>query len=217
MPRTWPWLWMSPGDVTAVHGAVISEAQLGPVAVMANGVPPLMGLHSADRGDRDPAMVGVGVGHHPLGPVEQHQAGTPFRPDQPRPPPADAGGISAINGSIRIAGVGPPEAPADFERLSAYGQLAGEVDVPGLRLLGVQVPAARRLRDGSPLGGLCALSRGTDNGAARQGGYRQPRCYVSGSRCLVVTLPGAPGPWPGRLPGCVRRLSVSGTASVPAT
>ena len=132
-------------------------------------------------------------------------------------PTADAGGISAINGSIRIAGVGPPEAPADFERLSAYGQLAGEVDVPGLRLLGVQVPAARRLRDGSPLGGLCALSRGTDNGAARQGGYRQPRCYVSGSRCLVVTLPGAPGPWPGRLPGCVRRLSVSGTASVPAT
>jgi hypothetical protein len=45
-----------------------------------------MGLNSADRGDTNPAMVGVGVGHHPLGPVEQHQAGTPFGLDQPLPP-----------------------------------------------------------------------------------------------------------------------------------
>ena len=38
-------------DVTAVHGAVIGQAQFGPAALMANCVPPLMGLHSADRGD----------------------------------------------------------------------------------------------------------------------------------------------------------------------
>jgi hypothetical protein len=73
-------------DVTAVHRALIRQAQLGPAAVMANCVPPLMGLHSANRSDRHPAMVGVGVGHHPLGPVEQHHARTPFGLDQPLPP-----------------------------------------------------------------------------------------------------------------------------------
>ena len=73
-------------DVTAVHGVLIRKAQFGPAALMANCVPPLMGLHSADRSDRNPAMVGVGVGHHPLWPVEQHQAGTPFGLDQPLAP-----------------------------------------------------------------------------------------------------------------------------------
>ena len=81
---------MSPGggqcrDVTTVHSAVIGKAQFGPAALMADCVPPLMGLHSSDRGDSDPAMVGVGVGHHPLGPVEQHQARTPVGLDQPLP------------------------------------------------------------------------------------------------------------------------------------
>jgi hypothetical protein len=64
---------------------------------MADCVPSLVGLHSADRGDRNPALVGVGVGHHPLGPVEQHEARTPFGLDQPLPP-AHSEGIPAISG-----------------------------------------------------------------------------------------------------------------------
>ena len=72
--------------VTAVHGALICKAQFGTAAFMADPVPSLMGLHSADRGDRNPALVGVGVGHHPLGPVEQYQPGTAFGLDQPLPP-----------------------------------------------------------------------------------------------------------------------------------
>src|SRR5438309_383352 len=49
------------GDITAVHGALIGKAQVGPAALVANRIPPLMGLHAADRSDGDPAMVGVGV------------------------------------------------------------------------------------------------------------------------------------------------------------
>jgi hypothetical protein len=73
-------------DVAAVHGAVIGQVQFGPAVVVADGVPALVGLHAADGGDRDPAVVGVGVGHHSLGPVEQYQAGTPVGLDEPRPP-----------------------------------------------------------------------------------------------------------------------------------
>jgi hypothetical protein len=36
-------------DVTAVHGAVVGKAEFGAAVVMANCVPPLMGLHSANR------------------------------------------------------------------------------------------------------------------------------------------------------------------------
>jgi hypothetical protein len=71
--------------VAAVHGAVIDEAQFRPAVLMAKGVPPLMGFHSMDRRDRNPAVVGVGVGHHPLWPVEQHHAGTSFWLDEPLP------------------------------------------------------------------------------------------------------------------------------------
>src|SRR4029077_10370173 len=42
------------GDVPAVHGALIGKAQFRPPALMANRIPPLMGLHAADRSDRDP-------------------------------------------------------------------------------------------------------------------------------------------------------------------
>jgi hypothetical protein len=73
-------------DVTAAHGTVIDQAQFGATAFMTNRVPPLMGLNSADRGDRHPAMVGVGIGHHPLWPVEQYQAGTLLGLDQPCTP-----------------------------------------------------------------------------------------------------------------------------------
>ena len=59
-------------DVTPVHGAVIGEAQFGLATLMANCVPPLMGLDAADRSDRHPAMVGVGAGHHSLWAVEQY-------------------------------------------------------------------------------------------------------------------------------------------------
>ena len=59
-------------DVTAVHSAVIGKAQFGPAAFMANCIPPLMGLYAADRSDRHPAVVGVGIGHHPLWAVEQY-------------------------------------------------------------------------------------------------------------------------------------------------
>ena len=38
-------------------GALIREAQLGPAAGMADRIPPLVGLHPADRGDPDPAIV----------------------------------------------------------------------------------------------------------------------------------------------------------------
>jgi hypothetical protein len=72
-------------DVAAGHGAVIFKAQLGPAVLMADRVPPLMSLYTPDRSDRDPAMVGVGVSHYPLRPVEQHQTGTPFGLDQPLP------------------------------------------------------------------------------------------------------------------------------------
>lgn len=43
----------------------------------ADGSPP------RDRGYANPAVMGMGVGHHALRPVERHQPGTPFRPDQP--------------------------------------------------------------------------------------------------------------------------------------
>jgi hypothetical protein len=73
-------------DVTAGHGAVIFKVQLGPAVLMADRVPSLMSLYTPDRSDPDPAMVGVGVSHYPLWPMEQYQAGTPFRLDQPLPP-----------------------------------------------------------------------------------------------------------------------------------
>ena len=72
-------------DVTAVHGTVIGQAQGRLPGLIANRLPPLVGLHPANWGDPNPAMVGVGVGHHPVWPVEQHQAGTPFGLDEPRP------------------------------------------------------------------------------------------------------------------------------------
>ncbi len=52
--------------VTAVKGALLRKVHLGPAALMADRVPPLMGLHPADWSDTDPAAVGVGVGHDPL-------------------------------------------------------------------------------------------------------------------------------------------------------
>jgi len=73
-------------DVTAGHGALICKAQVRPSTLMANCGPPLMRLHAAHRSDCNPAMMGVGVGHHPLRPVEQHQAGTSFGLDQPPAP-----------------------------------------------------------------------------------------------------------------------------------
>ncbi len=91
-------------DVTAVHGAVIGQVHFGPAAVMADCVPPLMGLHSADRGDPDPAMVGVGAGHHPRWPVEQHQAGTPFGLDQPLPPGRLGGHLRDQRSEVLLVG-----------------------------------------------------------------------------------------------------------------
>ena len=77
--------WGQCRDVTAAHGAVIGQPEFGLAAVMANCVPPLVGLDAADRSDRNPAMVGVGVSHHSFWPVEQHQPGTAVGLDQPRP------------------------------------------------------------------------------------------------------------------------------------
>ena len=70
-------------DVALDKGALVREAQLGLAAVMADRVPPLMGLHLADRGDAHPAAVGVGVAHHCLRTVDEHQPGTSSGPDQP--------------------------------------------------------------------------------------------------------------------------------------
>ena len=72
--------------ITAAQGVLVGKAQLGLAIFMADRMPALMRLYPADRGERDPAMVGVGVGHHPLGPVEQHQTGTSFGLDQPPAP-----------------------------------------------------------------------------------------------------------------------------------
>jgi hypothetical protein len=125
-------------DVTAVHGAVIGKAQSGPAALMANCVPPLMGLHSADRSDRHPAMVGVGVGHHPLRPVKQHQARTPFGLDQPLPP-------GLLSGHLR---------DQRTEKLLVSGQLHQEPahlvhieDVAGTQLIQLSQEVAERARD----------------------------------------------------------------------
>ena len=64
-------------------GTLVREAQLGPAASMADRIPPLMGLHPADRGDAHPATVRMGVAHHSFRTVDKHQPGTSFRPDQP--------------------------------------------------------------------------------------------------------------------------------------
>jgi len=91
-------------DVTGVHGVLICQTQYSPATLIANCVPPLMGLHSADRGDPNPAMVGVGVGHHPLWPVEHHQAGTPFGLDQPLPSGRPGGQLRDQRTEILLVG-----------------------------------------------------------------------------------------------------------------
>ena len=63
--------------------ARLNELRPGGAPGMADRVPMLVRLHPPDRGDRDPAPVGVGVGHHPIGPVDQDQARAPFRLGQP--------------------------------------------------------------------------------------------------------------------------------------
>ena len=64
-------------DVTAAQGAVIREAQFGPATLMANCVPPLMGLHPADRGDAHPAMAGACpcARHGPIVPTQSPGTG----------------------------------------------------------------------------------------------------------------------------------------------
>src|SRR6266851_1685442 len=47
--------------ITAPQDAFVRQAQLRPAALVGNRVPSLMSLHPADRGDPDPATVGVGV------------------------------------------------------------------------------------------------------------------------------------------------------------
>src|SRR6185437_887446 len=84
-------------DVTAVHGPVVGQAQFGPAVLMADCVPPLMGLHPADGGDRDPAMVGVGVAITPSGRWNSTRRG-PRSGLISHVPPADSEGISAISG-----------------------------------------------------------------------------------------------------------------------
>src|SRR5271165_7293100 len=91
-------------DVTAVHGAFLCKAQFDAVALMANYVPPLMGLYSSDRSDRNPALVGVRIGHHSLWPVEQHQAGTPVGFDQPLPPGRLSGHLRDQRTEILLVG-----------------------------------------------------------------------------------------------------------------
>jgi hypothetical protein len=70
-------------DVTAVQDVLARQAQLGPAALMANYIPMLMSLRQLDRGDPDPAPVGMGVGHYAFGPVDEYQARTPFWPGEP--------------------------------------------------------------------------------------------------------------------------------------
>jgi hypothetical protein len=79
--------------ITAVQGALAREAQLGPAILVADRVPALMRLHPAHRGEGDPAVVGVGVGHHSLGPVHQHQPETPIGLHQPVRPQRSGGDL----------------------------------------------------------------------------------------------------------------------------
>ena len=46
----------------------------------------------------------MGVGHHSLGPVDKHQAGTAFGPDQPVHPPANQRDLVDQRGEILLIG-----------------------------------------------------------------------------------------------------------------
>jgi len=69
--------------VAAAQGALVSETQVGAAALVADSLPSLMSLDSADRRDRDPAMVRVGERDGSLRPVKQQQARAAVGPDQP--------------------------------------------------------------------------------------------------------------------------------------
>jgi len=69
--------------ITATQGPLLRQAQLGPSVLMADGVPPLVGLHPADGCDANPAAMGVGVAHHSLRPVDEHEPRTSLGPDEP--------------------------------------------------------------------------------------------------------------------------------------
>jgi hypothetical protein len=69
--------------VAAMQGAVVGKRQLGAAIVVAKDLPTLMRLYPTDRGDPDPAVMGVGASHHSLRPMEKDQPGTPIGLDQP--------------------------------------------------------------------------------------------------------------------------------------
>jgi hypothetical protein len=69
--------------ITAAQGALLRQVQLGPSVLMADGIPPLVGLHPADGCDANPASMGVGVAHHSLRPVDEHEPRTSLGPDEP--------------------------------------------------------------------------------------------------------------------------------------
>src|SRR5215469_10712442 len=46
--------------VAPLQGTLVGQAQVGTAVLMSFRMPPLVGLHPAERGDADPAPVGVG-------------------------------------------------------------------------------------------------------------------------------------------------------------
>jgi hypothetical protein len=122
-------------DVAAGHGAVIFKAQLGPAVLMADRVPPLMSLYTPDRSDRDPAMVGVGVSHYPLRPVEQHQTGTPFGLDQPLPSGFPGGDLCDQGTEIVLVGGQLHQEPSHLVHIG---------DADGTQLIQVSEEMAKR-------------------------------------------------------------------------
>jgi hypothetical protein len=53
-------------------GALVREEQLGHASGVANRIPSLVGLHPADRGDANPAVVRVGVAHDSFRTMDKH-------------------------------------------------------------------------------------------------------------------------------------------------
>ena len=75
-------------DMNAIGRLLVELAAddefFGPL--IADMAPASMDVHwllKPDRGDTHPASVGMGVGHHAFGPVDERQPGTPFRFQQP--------------------------------------------------------------------------------------------------------------------------------------
>jgi hypothetical protein len=183
-------------DVTAAHGAVLSQAQSWLPGLIANCLPPLMGLDAADRGYRHPAMMGVGVGHHPLRPVEQHQAGTPFGLDQPLPAGRLRRYFRDQRTEVLLVSGQPHQEPAHLIHIE---------DVARTQFVELSQEVAQRARESvgahpsHPLTPVCS----PDSTARHRRGPHPPGVNAAGAGQPALTREGQPRRQ--RFSGCVRR------------